>query len=191
MAPNLEYTMFEFSGSVNEYVTWGRELDFLTLGYLHLQINIPITTGNSNSAPEPPPVMYIQDVCLSGLICLTLVICAFNWTTGMDGAGDSFLKFSISTGVMFDTLNASQILKLEGENFGIAKFAVLSAAGKPLEYCSNYGGNLIFGENALQAGCSSVIVNGGWSVLIWVSWVHLISIVVTVSTDIAQIPLSK
>ena len=74
----------------------------------------------------------------------------------MDGAGDSFLKFSISTGVIFDTLNASQILTLEGENFGIAKFAVLSAAGKPLEYCSKYGGNLIFffffGENALQAG---------------------------------------
>ena len=79
----------------------------------------------------------------------------------MDGAGDSFLKFSISTGVIFDTLNASQILKLEGENFGIAKFAVLSAAGKPVEYCSKYGGNLIFGENAPQAGCSSMIVNGG------------------------------
>ena len=59
---------------------------------------------------------------------------------GWDGAGDSFLKFSISTGVIFDTLNASQILKLEGENFGIAKFAVLSAAGKTfrilLKYCS-------------------------------------------------------
>ena len=64
----------------------------------------------------------------------------------MDGAGDSFLKFSISTGVIFDTLNASQILKLEGENFGIAKFAVLSASVKPLEYCLKYGGNLIFLE---------------------------------------------
>ena len=62
---------------------------------------------------------------------------------GLDGAGDSFLKFSVSTGVIFDALNASQILKLEGENFGIAKFAVLSAAGKPLEYCLKYGGNLI------------------------------------------------
>ena len=105
--------------------------------------------------------MYIQYVCLSGVICLTLVICAFDWATGIDGAGDSFLKFLISTGVIFDPLNASQILKLEGENFGIAKFAVLSAAGKPLEYYSKYGGNLIFGENALQAGCSSMIVNGG------------------------------
>ena len=38
-----------------------------------------------------------------------------------------------------------------GGNFGIAKFAVLSAAGKPLEYCLKYGGNLIFEENALQA----------------------------------------
>ena len=82
---------------------------------------MPITTSNSNPSPEPPPVMYIQDVCLSGLICLTLVICDFNWATGMDGAGDSFLKFSISIGVIFDTLNASQILKLEVENFGIAK----------------------------------------------------------------------
>ena len=79
----------------------------------------------------------------------------------MDGAGDSFLKFSTSLGIIFDTLNASQILKLEGENFGIAQFAVLSAAGKPLEYCLKYGDNLMFGENALQAGCSSVIVNGG------------------------------
>ena len=109
----------------------------------------------------------------------------------MDGASDSVLKFSISTGVIFDTLNASQILKLEGENFGIVKFAVLSAAGKPLEYCIKNGGNLIFGENAQQAGCSSMIVNGRWSVLIWVSWVYLISIVVTVSIDIAQIPLFK
>ena len=57
----------------------------------------------------------------------------------MDGPGDSFLNFSVSTGVIFDTLNASQILKLEGENFGIAKCAVLSAAGKPLEYCLKYG----------------------------------------------------
>ena len=96
-----------------------------------------------------------------GLICLTLVICAFNLATGMDGAGYSFLKFSVSTEIIFDTLNASQILKLEAENFGIAKFAILSAAGKPLEYCLKYGGNLIFGENALQAGCSSMIVNGG------------------------------
>ena len=79
----------------------------------------------------------------------------------MDGEGNSFLKFSVSTGVIFDTLNASQILKLEGENFGIAKFAALSAAVKPLEYYLKYGGKLIFGENALQAGCSSMIVNGG------------------------------
>ena len=62
----------------------------------------------------------------------------------MDGAGDSFLKFSISAGVIFDTLNASQNPETGGRNFGIAKFAVLSAAGKPLEYCSKYGGNLIF-----------------------------------------------
>ena len=79
----------------------------------------------------------------------------------MDGAGDSFLKFSVATGAIFDTLNASQILKLEGGNFGIAKFAVLSAAGKPLEYCLKYGSNLTLGENTLQAGCSSMIVNGG------------------------------
>ena len=79
----------------------------------------------------------------------------------MDGAGDRFLKFSVSTGVIFDTLNASQILKLEGENFGIGKFAVLSAAGKRLEYCLKCGAIQFFAENALQAACSSMIVNGG------------------------------
>ena len=38
------------------------------------------------------------------------------------------------------------------------------AISNPLEYCLKYGGSLISGEKALQAGCSVIKVSGGLSV---------------------------
>ena len=43
------------------------------------------------------------------------------------------------------------------------------AISNPFDYCLKYGGNLISGEKALQAGCSVIKVCGGF-ICVWVEY---------------------
>ena len=61
-------------------------------------------------------------------------------------------------------LNGCQIVKLDALKVGTFNFAVLIAISNPSEYCLRYGGSLVSGEKALQAGCSVIKVSGGLSV---------------------------
>ena len=81
-----------------------------------------ITTSNRIPEPDLLPTVF-QDCFLSLLIliCLKLAICALNWSMGMVGAGANFFNFSLSIGLKFDTLNACQILKLDGLYFGTSR----------------------------------------------------------------------
>ena len=95
---------------------------------------------------------------------------------GMAGVGSNFFNCFFSTSLTLLKLNGCQILKLDVLKVETFNFAVLMAISNPLEYCLNYGGSLISGEKALQAGCSVTKVSGGLSVFKWVWAVHLISI---------------
>ena len=95
---------------------------------------------------------------------------------GMAGAGSNFFKCFFSTSLILLKLNGCQILKLDVLMVGTFNFAVLMAISNPFEYCLNYGGSLISGEKALQAGCSVTKVSGGLIVFTWVWAAYLISI---------------
>ena len=71
-----------------------------------------------------------------------------------------FLCF-FSTSLILLKLNGCQILELDVLKVGTFNFAVLMAISNPLVYCLKYGGSLIWGEKALQAGCSAIKVSGG------------------------------
>ena len=70
----------------------------------------------------------------------------------MAGAGSNFFNCFFSTSLILLKLNGCQILKLDVLKVGTFTFAVLMAILNPLEYCLKYGGSLISGEKALQAG---------------------------------------
>ena len=79
---------------------------------------------------------------------------------GMAGAGSNFFNSFFSTSLIFLKLNGCQILKLDVLKVGTFNFAVFMAISNPLEYCLKYGGSLVSGEKALQAGCS--VIKGQW-----------------------------
>ena len=82
---------------------------------------------------------------------------------GMAGVGSNFFKCFFSTSLILCKLNGCQIPKLDVLKVGTLNFAVLMAISNPLEYCLKYGGSLISGEKALQAGCSVIKVSGGFT----------------------------
>ena len=90
---------------------------------------------------------------------------AFSWSTGTDGAGGSFCNYLVTATVKLDTLKWLHILKIEGLNLGVWRYAALRATSNPLWYCLKYAGSLISDENALHAGSRVTMVMGGWRVL--------------------------
>ena len=82
---------------------------------------------------------------------------------GMAGAGSNFFNYLFSTSQILLKLNGGQILKLDVLKVETFNFVVLMAISNPLEYCLKYGGSLILGEKALQAGCSVMNIGVGFT----------------------------